>query len=361
MKDFIFYTEIKGRVGKVKLKPAFWRCRGIRKNMRVWLQAVTGAVLVGLMATNASYAQQQGTANQVNPSGVAANDLSYDVGEEATNDAAFEAAMSGMLPMNPDQIREMLRRIDANQEAAQSPPHNPTPKVKVASVSLDPGAPLPEIKVSSGFVTTLTILDATGQPWPIKSLAYGGNFDISSPGTGAQIDPEGDDTRNASNSMAHVVHITPMARYGKGNLSLNLVGLSTPITFRLTSGTNEVHYRFDARIPEYGPNARLPLIDKGGLQAADPDIMQVLDGVPPQNAVRMNVSGIDRRSSAWQYNGMIYLRTPLKLLSPGWEASASSADGMTVYQLSEAPVLLLSDNGVTVRARLSPREGPNGQ
>lgn len=330
--------------------------------MRVWLQAVTGAVLTSLLATNASYAQQQNGADLGTPSGL---DLSYDVGEEAVNDAAFEAAVSGMLPMTPEQIQELIRRIDANQQAAQSPPHNPTPKVNVASLSLDPGAPLPEIKVAAGFVTTLTLLDATGQPWPIRDMAYGGNFDISSPGTGAEIDlksdpklPEG----AATSSMAHVIHITPMARYGKGNLSISMVGLSTPITFRLTSGTDVVHYRFDARIPEYGPNARVPLIDKGmGLQAADADLMQILDGVPPQTAARMNVSGLDRRSSAWQYNGVVYLRTPLKLLSPGWEASASSADGMTVYQLSEAPVLLLSDNGVTVRARLSPREGPNGQ
>jgi intracellular multiplication protein IcmK len=44
------------------------------------------------------------------------------------------------------------------------------------------------------------------------------------------------------------------------------------------------------------------------------------------------------------------------LMSPGWSGSVSSADGMRVYEISGAPVLLLSDKGRMVRARLSNRE-----
>jgi Putative outer membrane core complex of type IVb secretion len=46
------------------------------------------------------------------------------------------------------------------------------------------------------------------------------------------------------------------------------------------------------------------------------------------------------------------VRTPLTLLSPAWNSSVSSADGMTVYEIGDAPVLLMSDNGAMIRARL---------
>jgi intracellular multiplication protein IcmK len=38
------------------------------------------------------------------------------------------------------------------------------------------------------------------------------------------------------------------------------------------------------------------------------------------------------------------------LLSPGWSASAKSADGTTVYVVNNTPVFLLSDRGKMVRA-----------
>ena len=42
--------------------------------------------------------------------------------------------------------------------------------------------------------------------------------------------------------------------------------------------------------------------------------------------VRLNVNGVDSRTSAYKLNGQIFLRTPLTLLSPGWSHSSSSGD-----------------------------------
>jgi len=110
---------------------------------------------------------------------------------------------------------------------------------------------------------------------------------------------------------------------------------------------------FDARIPEYGPLAEPPLIERGiTLSAGNKSINLILDGTPPENASRLEVSGVDGRTTAYRVSPMIYVRTPLTLLSPGWTSSASSADGMNVYELSDAPVLLLSDKGEVVRARI---------
>lgn len=256
------------------------------------------------------------------------------------SDDAFQAAWKGLMPMSPAQIKELMRKLDETSEASNVPLTVPRSEVKVENVSLDPGVEPPTIELAVGFVTTMTILDATGQPWPIATVAVGGSFDIPQP-----------------EESSHILRITPLTRYGIGNMSVTLQGLATPVTFKLKTGTDVVYYRYDARIPRLGPKANIPLIQKSsGISAGDATIMAILDGVPPSGAERLDMRGTDARTSVWRVDERIFLRTPLKLLSPGWEASVSSADGVSVYEVMDAPVFLLSDNGVMVRASLALRE-----
>lgn len=75
----------------------------------------------------------------------------------------------------------------------------------------------------------------------------------------------------------------------------------------------------------------------------------------PSGAEKLYVDGADARTSAYSHEGMTYLRTPLTLLSPAWDSSTASADGMRVYSMQDSPVVLLSDQGRMVRVRLAPR------
>ena len=68
------------------------------------------------------------------------------------------------------------------------------------------------------------------------------------------------------------------------------------------------------------------------------------------------VEGVDGRTSAYLMSGRVYLRTPLTLLSPGWDSSVSSADGVNVYAFNNAPVVLLSDEGRMVKAHIQSDE-----
>jgi hypothetical protein len=256
-----------------------------------------------------------------------------------TRRRALEQAQENMFPMQADEIQDIIRRLRTTQSAIQKsievPP--PTPRAVVHTMELDPGAVPPTIKMLNGNVTSLTILDASGQPWPIVDIAYGGTFDVKAP-----------------ESNGHIIRISPLKEYARGNMSIRLQNLATPLTFTLESGGSEVHYRFDARIPQLGPNAKTPLIDRGiGLSAGgDAALSAILVGTPPAGAVRMKVTGVDGRTSAYAVGSSTYVRTPLTLLSPTWQSSASSADGTNVYVLGDVPVLLLSDNGVMVRAQL---------
>ena len=259
--------------------------------------------------------------------------------KELARQQAFEAALQSLLPLRPDEVREVIETFKevrkATEEAAQEP--IPRPEMKVETISLDPSRTPPVIKTATGHVTSLTILDVTGAPWPIQDVSWGGEFDVLTPGEGG-----------------HVLRVTPLSAHGIGNMSIRLVGLATPITFSLRTQREVVDYRFDARIPEFGPFADPPLIDQGSSIAAGDAVMTaVLDGIVPQEAEKLVVSGTDGRTTAWALDGTIYVRTPLTMLSPAWDSSIASGDGMKVYTIEDVPVVLLSDRGQIVRAHLS--------
>lgn len=261
--------------------------------------------------------------------------------QEELRQQSYDAAIEGLLPLRPSEIRELLERFDRTQESVELPVYPaPRPEVAVETLSLEPGTKPTTIKVAHGYVTTLNILDSTGSPWPIEDITWAGNFEV------IEVSGEG----------AHFIRITPQSEYAYGNMSIHLTSLQTPIIISLETSRDFVHYRFDAIVPEAGPFAKAPIIQSGlSVTAGDIDMAGFLEGVLPDGASRMSVSGVDSRTSAYTYDGLTYLRTPLTLLSPAWVSSASSADGMRVYALSDAPVLLLSEKGRTVRARLSAR------
>lgn len=268
------------------------------------------------------------------PSGPSEEEL-----KELARQQAFEAALQSLLPLRPDEVREVIETFKevrkATEEAAQEP--EPRPELRVETISLDPSRVPPVIKTATGHVTSLTVLDVTGSPWPIQDVSWGGSFDVLTPEEGG-----------------HVIRITPLSAHGIGNMSIRLIALPTPITFTLRTQREVVDYRFDARVPEFGPFAEPPLIDQGsGIVAGDAVMTAVLDGIVPPEAEKLVVSGTDGRTTAWALDGTIYVRTPLTMLSPAWDSSVASGDGMKVYTIEDVPVVLLSDRGQIVRAHLS--------
>jgi intracellular multiplication protein IcmK len=136
-----------------------------------------------------------------------------------------------------------------------------------------------------------------------------------------------------------------------------LLTLKTPLTMSIETSRDTVQYRVDARIPEFGPFAKAPLMEGGkSLVAGSTDLTAVLDGVVPSGMKKLSVSGVDGRTTAYSAGNMTYVRTPMTLLSPAWQSSVSSADGMNVYALTSAPVVLLSDEGGFQRATISDKE-----
>jgi intracellular multiplication protein IcmK len=262
--------------------------------------------------------------------------------EEEARTEAFDAALQGVLPLRPDEIRTLLEHFDRTQESVEVPVYPaPKPEVTVETVSLDPGAPPAVVKVAYGHVTTLTILDMSGSPWPIEDISWAGNFEV---------------VESSSSQGSHIIRISPQSEFANGNMSIRLLTLKTPVIITLETSRDIVHYRFDAIIPDYGPMAEAPLIDQGiTTVAGNTDISSILQGILPKDAKKLDVSGVDGRTTAYSFGKQTFVRTPLTLLSPAWSSSVTSADGMRVYAIQDSPVLLLSDKGKMVRARVAER------
>ncbi len=80
---------------------------------------------------------------------------------------------------------------------------------------------------------------------------------------------------------------------------------------------------------------------------ASPQLLTFLDGVPPNGAKALQVTG--GPCQAWLLGGHLYLRTSLTVLSPSWLSTMSSPDGTHVYELQKTPVVLASQRGKIIQ------------
>ena len=231
---------------------------------------------------------------------------------------AFDASTQSLMPMKTDEIRKLLELYDQTQQAVQTPIYpDPKPESTFQTISLEPGAQPVILKTAVGHVTTLSIVDASGQPWPIQDISWAGNFEVLQPEPGSNM-----------------LRITPMADFAFGNVSMRLIGLNPPVIFTLRTERKSVQVRADVQIPQLGPNGIAPPIEgQVTTTAGDSKLSTILEGVAPPSSTRLKIAGIDGRTTAYDVGGQTYVRTPYTLLSPAWDSSVRSADGMNVYAM----------------------------
>ncbi len=251
----------------------------------------------------------------------------------------FNQVLSGQVPLSPKQVREVTRTADdARKAAAASPAGIARPVSSSVTMSLAPGLAPHVLRLADNTVTTVVFTDATGAGWPISSLAIGNKDAFST-------------SKIEEGRKSNILTISPLESYANSNISILLEGAPAPITMILMSGQNEVDFRLDVVVQGRGPNAQRPVIDRGFTESIPADLVAVLDGVPPGNAIALRSSHVEVR--AWMVGKRVLVRTRMNLLSPAAIRAASSADGTRVFEIPESPVLLTMSEGVTHRVTLT--------
>ncbi len=281
--------------------------------------------------------QEQTGNSQVDNSSAESSDQSNALGDTEISQEAFAKTLNNLMPLTTDQTKTLKKAYDDRKKVvSESPGVAPKPTSSSVIVNLSPGSTPPVIRLRAGFITSLVFLDSTGEPWPITA------YDLGNPSS-FNIQPTTPDGK--TNTML----VQAASTYQSGNLAVMLKGQNTPIMLTLMPGQKAVDYRVDLRVPGFGPNAK-PTTD-GLPQSSDPMLLTFLDGVAPQGAKAVKIEG-GGDSQAWVYAHHLYVRTRLTLLSPSWISTMSSPDGTHVYQLTEAPVILVSDHGKLMQLKI---------
>jgi len=151
--------------------------------------------------------------------------------EQEVRREAFDAALEGLLPLRPGEIRELLEHFDRTQESVELPVHPyPKPEISVQTLSLDPGTEPATVKTAYGHVTTINMLDITGAPWPILNITWAGNFEV--------VENESEEGKGA-----HIIRISPESEFAHGNISISMLNLKTPIIMTLEASREPLEAR----------------------------------------------------------------------------------------------------------------------
>jgi intracellular multiplication protein IcmK len=270
----------------------------------------------------------QASSTKASQSSIAAvNPKTSLLGSSVDSQAAFASTVHNMMPFSPKQIVSLHAMFNATRKAAATEPGTPPkPTSTSVMVSLAPGSAPPVVRLQQGYVSSLVFLDSTGQPWPIQA------YDVGDP-SGFSVQFE--------KSIPSSLFIQALGAYKPGNLVVVLKGQKTPVMITLMPGQTAVDYRVDMRVPGLGPNASPTL--SALPDTSNPQLLNVLDGVPPVGAKTLQVQG--GVAQAWLVKDKLYLRTRMTLLSPSWVSTMNSPDGTHAYQLIKSPVLLASDRG----------------
>ena len=240
--------------------------------------------------------------------------------------------MRGLLPMTNRQIQDFKGRADQTQRAVAQPATTPNPVSRSIVLSLKPGERPPTLRLFAGNATTLTFSDVTGSPWPVMSVTVGNP-------TAYQAQEAGE------KGKTNMVVISPLAGHAvANNLVVTLLNSPVPIIFQLETGRDTVDYRLDVSLQVRGPNAAYDIINQTSMAPTNDSTVQAfLDGTPPRGSRKVKTSSRD--VEAWRLNDLVYVRTPLELMSPAYVARARNVSGTNLYTLVDSPVLLVSQDG----------------
>jgi intracellular multiplication protein IcmK len=253
-----------------------------------------------------------------------------------TSDA--QQAIRQTLQLTPEEIRALKAQAALSSQAMAIPP-GPPPKPLTSSVAvkLTPGHQPPTLFLASGMVANATFLDATGAAWPIERWSVSHQSDH--------------DTFAVTQLGINILSITSAKLFTIGNIAIKFKDLDTPITITLAQGASRVvDYNKEFQLPVQGPLAKAERATVTATPDIEPEMYNFLEGIPPAGAQAKQLTGAT--GTVWLYQKAYYLKTASTLISPAWEKRADASDGTTVYKLAPIPVLVLSDQGRELRARI---------
>lgn len=251
-----------------------------------------------------------------------------------SNISSYDQAKDMVSPLTPEETKNLKKYYDETRAAKYYEPTNTVPRISSVTADLSAGAALPVLRTMPNETSTLVFIDSTGAPWPLAAIPRVSN-------------PAAFDVEWLADSASVIV--SAKNSFQKGNLTVFLHGLATPVVIRLITNDDPrgkskiVDYRLDVRVAGRGPNAGESIVGDNKIGLYDDVIQSFLDGLPPHDSVKVKFTGkTSVPVQIWRYKGALYVRTSLNIQN-AFDQTISSGDGTKVYKIIETPFITFSD------------------
>lgn len=231
-------------------------------------------------------------------------------------------------------IRKAKEAADANRRAMARPARLPKHVSRSLHLTLLNGEERPVIHLMRGNMTTIVFHDLTGAGWPYHADAYDGESYVKVGGSSASSNSSSSDGKGTVRSNnTNILCLQPKVSYSAGtNAQIFLDGIDIPVIFQMDTGySGQVDDFIDVTIAKRGPQASASYITTGLTPDHDNFLQPFVDGVPPQNAHRLQTS--NEGVEAWLYGKKMIVRTSYPLES-GYLARSDQVGGAVAYALN---------------------------
>lgn len=242
------------------------------------------------------------------------------------NPADLKAAAAKHTPLSPRQIIE-YRKLRAKIKRAEDQDISPIiPIIKTTTVNLATMTKPPVLRLHEGYSTTVVFDDSTGAPFNVKPLGFGDQK-----------------AYKVKTDSGNVLTLFATDAYRASNMTVQLVGVDTPLVLHLVNGGDKVDYIRHIVIEQLAPATRKSLALAANQPdptpvVNDPALTSFLDDIPPAGASVVPV--LEPGVEAWWYHHHLIVRTRYLLQSPDG-TPLHGQFGWTVYEIRRPMSLLL--------------------
>lgn len=294
----------------------------------------TATTLLALAINTYSYAEDRGA--DFDDLYMLTNEKSMvdEMPAEKLSNRAFEVLMEEMFPTTPEQLRKIQERErEINRVIYDN--KEPKPLSDIISVSTRPGEPPRVVHVAPMHVSSINIIDVTGQPWPIESISTGNAIDYTA-------------SVPAAHAHANVFQVVPLRETGTTNLNIYLAGYPLTIPLILKNSTDKYYPSAIIQIDREGPQAKPSQVFTLESGKFDLVLKDIVIGVTPNNFERLKTN--DRNVEAWRFNEDIFIRTSYRAMSPLPRGIYHGPSNYVAYRMANIPVVVFTNqNGLEVK------------
>lgn len=250
--------------------------------------------------------------------------------KETETGKAKERQMKLKTPMEPDEITDLRKRLEAIDKAENEPLHG-TANVRIRNVTYNPDSNQPlVIETAPGYAAQVEFYDASGAPWSIRKDGVVGDGDSF--------------TKKIMGEKRHIASFTLNRKYNVSNAAIVMEGLNTTIPVILKGTTSTVDGRVSVTIPKLSPNATIQPVFQHEMDNVSDELVRLQGGDAPAGSKPLSVAGLPN-SEAWYDGQYLFLSLPGRLLLPPPINSSISPTGRYLYKVAPTTYISISLNG----------------